>query len=166
MTGKRAPLRDRFLAKIRIAEDGCWVWTAALNNHGYGQIYSAGKPRKAYRVAYELFVGPIPEGLQIDHLCRNRKCVNPAHLEAVTSAENSLRGNHPSWTTRRTQICKRGHDLRDPKHGQPGRNGGRSCRTCARMTPAERRAYVHDPVTGDWYFERDTDTHEQRAVKV
>ena len=84
----------RFWAKV-FAEDGaaCWRWLAAVNTSGYGHFRtSAHRTRLAHRMAYEMCVGPIPEGLTLDHLCRNRLCVNPAHLEPVTVRENLRRG--------------------------------------------------------------------------
>jgi hypothetical protein len=76
----------------RVDENGCWLWTGSLNNKGYAQLGVAGRVRSAHRVAYELFKGAIPDGLQIDHLCRVRQCVNPDHLEAVTQSVNIRRG--------------------------------------------------------------------------
>lgn len=84
----------RFLAKIEVdATSGCWIWTAASNPDGYGRFWVNGKLDYAHRYAHETFVAPIPDGLDIDHLCRNHSCCNPAHLEAVTRQTNLLRGD-------------------------------------------------------------------------
>lgn len=124
---RRGTPRERFLAKIEVQADGCWIWTASLDTHGYGQFYDGKKLRKAYRVAYELYVGPVPEGLQLDHLCRVRRCVNPSHLEPVTQAENLRRG-----ALARTH-CKHGHPFAGENLAIL--NGRwRRCRICARAT--------------------------------
>ena len=122
---------ERFEAKV--ASDpttGCWLWTARVNRHGYG-VLSIGSKRDAskrmalaHRVAYELHVGPIPEGLTIDHLCRTPACVNPDHLEAVTQRENVLRGMSIPALNHKKTHCKNGHEF------SPRSNGTRRCKVC------------------------------------
>lgn len=75
-----------------VPESGCWIWTGELNRNGYGRVWRLGRRVMAHRAMYELLVGPIPEGLVLDHLCRVRCCVNPKHLEPVTVRENTIRG--------------------------------------------------------------------------
>ena len=117
---------DRFWAKVELTED-CWVWTGHLRR-GYGTLMQDGHDGYAHRFAYESFVGPIPEGLQIDHLCRNRACVNPAHMEPVTLRENILRGESSAAKNARKTHCKRGHPLSGENLYRFG--GSRSCREC------------------------------------
>lgn len=113
----------------RVAKDpktGCWLWTGAKNVRGYGIIRIATRSTLAHRVAYEASRGPIPDGLELDHLCRVHNCINPGHLEAVSHHVNVLRGRRCD----RASHCKRGHAL----HGdnlywsRPGTN--RACKTC------------------------------------
>lgn len=87
------PLSERFNLKVH-RSPGCWLWQAKLNADGYG-VFSISPELSvlAHRFAYEVAVGPIPDGLVTDHLCRNRRCVNPDHLEPVTSRENTIRGH-------------------------------------------------------------------------
>lgn len=112
--------------------DGCWTWTGCTSN-GYGVLGFRGARSRAHRASWELHNGPIPEGLHVDHLCRNRARVNPAHLEPVTQAENNRRMEH--WNTKKDK-CPRGHDY----DGVAYRSNGspfRFCRECARE--AKRR---------------------------
>ena len=116
-----------FLQKIHVRADGCWVRAGRLNLSGYAQ-FSAGGHVLAHRWVYERWFGPIPAGWQIDHLCRNRVCVNPAHLEAVTASENTRRSD--LWESRQTH-CLRGHPFAgDNLHIV---QGSRRCRACDRL---------------------------------
>lgn len=125
------PVRERLLARVVVEPNGCWRWTGALNPGGYGRITVEGRTRPAHRIAYELLIGPIPEGLSIDHLCRTPACVNPEHMEPVPIRENILRGNNPPATNARKTHCKNGHPF-------AGENlvlrpdGHRECQTCAK----------------------------------
>jgi hypothetical protein len=112
----------------------CWPWVGAITPAGYGHFYWGGRSSSAHRFAYELIVGPIPAGLHVDHLCRNRRCVNPHHLEPVTIRENLLRGE--TMTARRAAAthCPRGHEY-TPLNTYRSKRNQRSCVVC-------RRAYV------------------------
>lgn len=120
--------------------DGCWHWTAAVSRRksgNYGKVYCDGKVQYAHRALYELLVGPIPDGLQLDHLCRNPLCVNPSHLEPVTQRENVLRGTSMGAVAARTGCCMAGHPY------EPGSytvwRGGRFCKACARRREIKSR---------------------------
>lgn len=127
----RKPIEQRFWEKVDKTSnpDGCWVWLASCGSHGYGQIGSHSTVMLAHKFAYESEVGTVPIGLQLDHLCRNRKCVNPAHLEPVTQQENIRRGQSGAYLAARTH-CPRGHEYAgDNLYIRPdGR--GRECRAC------------------------------------
>lgn len=137
----RIPLFDRIMAKVSPEPNtGCFLWMGALDQHGYGQIHKDGHTRSAYRVLYELVKGPIPQGLELDHVCRERLCVNPQHLEPVTRKENLTR-SPLSWQIHRNKThCPAGHSysarntFRVKRHGQII---GRRCRIC--MSAAGKR---------------------------
>jgi hypothetical protein len=121
------PLSDRLWAKVN-KTDTCWLWTGAKIHHGYGKIgIDKERTELVHRVSYELLVGPIPDGLVIDHLCRVTACVNPAHLEAVTQAENVRRGRSGDHLVARTH-CPQGHPY-DEVNTRIYR-GRRNCRAC------------------------------------
>lgn len=106
---------------------GCWLWSGSSHSSGYGQFSVAAHPERAHRHAYETLVGPVPDGLELDHLCRVRCCVNPAHLEPVTHAENLRRGE--SGMAKRTH-CPKGH----PYDPHKSRIGGRRCYPCTKAS--------------------------------
>lgn len=129
----------RFQAKFCPEPSGCWVWSGAKDRWGYGQFGSNRRVVLAHRWSYEYFVGPIEKGLTLDHLCRNRGCVNPAHLQVVTMRENILRGECPPANHARKTHCKYGHPL-SGKNLAVWSNGVRVCRTCRRRLDAQWRA--------------------------
>jgi len=107
----------------------CWIWLGSCNDRGYGKMWDGSRLSYVHRLSYEAFVGPIPNGLTIDHLCRNRQCLNPEHLEPVTNRENILRGEGPSAKKARRTKCSGGHQLSGTNLMQ-SRLPYRQCRIC------------------------------------
>ncbi len=122
--------KEKFLERVNVSDNGCWQWRLALDSGGYGQLEEHGRIFSAHRLAYELFKGPIPQGLTIDHLCRNRGCVNPDHLEVVTMRENIIRGISFAAVNARASHCIKGHPF-DLFNTYFLPEGGRECRMCA-----------------------------------
>ena len=124
---QRGPLQERFLHFVSPEPNtGCWLWTGEITRWGYAHLSYMGRKLRGHRVAYELYKGPIPEGLELDHRCRQRSCVNPDHLEAVTRSENMRRS--PLVMRQHRTHCRHGHQY-DGRHTE----GYRICRTCLRM---------------------------------
>ncbi len=119
---RRTPA-ERFWSKITKTAT-CWLWLGTGTPKGYGQFAPHGRHVYAHRFAYELLVGPIPPGLTVDHLCRTRRCVNPAHMDLVPRGVNALRGNGPAAVNARKEKCPCGRDY-DRNY-----DGHRRCSQC------------------------------------
>ena len=123
-----APAEARFLDKVAAeSKDNCWIWVGAISGSGYGTFSLYGRKWNVHRLSYLHFVGPVPDGLQLDHLCRVRACVNPSHLEPVTQQENARRGLFASRA-----HCQNGHEYTEANTYRSKR-GRRYCRTCNRL---------------------------------
>lgn len=143
------PIERLWLNVNRSGPGGCWLWTGPIDRNGYGVFNVGGRSdlrkHRAHRFVYEILVGPIPEGLVLDHVralgCRHRHCVNPAHLEPVTQGTNVRRGDAPAAEHARKTQCVNGH-LFTPGNTYV-RNGWRYCRTCRNNTEAARYRRLH-----------------------
>lgn len=120
----------RFMSKVK-QNGSCWEWLPKKNSRGYGQFSLTGKTDVAHRVSYRHFKGDIPLNYQLDHLCRNRKCVNPEHLELVTKRENLLRGVGASAINSKKTHCPKGHEY--TKENTLKSNNRRICKECNKI---------------------------------
>jgi hypothetical protein len=129
-------LPQRVIDKISVDSDGCWNWTASLTADGYGHLWWQGTMTTAHRTVYELTAGALPDGMVLDHLCRNRRCVNPDHMRVVTRKQNSLENSESVTAVNAAKThCHHGHalDMTYP-------DGRRWCRTCKRMSDTRSNA--------------------------
>lgn len=136
----------RFLAKIDrsgpvhpVLRTPCWVWRGGTNPHGYGRFFVAGRLMTSHRYAYETFIGPVPAGMDLDHLCRRRGCANPRHVEPVTHRENLLRGDTVPAHRAAITHCPRGHEYTPENTYLYNRQ--RYCRACRRARNAGQRPH-------------------------
>lgn len=168
-----------FWNRVRVQEDGCWVWTGAVvkirRKDGsvraiYGWVYCAPGHTSAHILSYEQCIGPVPDGYDLDHLCRNTLCVHPLHLEPVPPAVNVQRGMSPSAVSRRSGYCLRGH-LLSPENTYVSPKGGRACRTCIRALAEQKNLKLRlsrqqkrltDPVWAENERERSRRNEERR----
>ena len=144
MARKRTPPHERLDGKYTVNQAGCWEWTGKTHTHGYGIIAAcvvttgiAPKELRAHRVSYEKYIGPIPDGMILDHLCCNRRCINPLHLEPVTNRENLRRGG--GYHSAAKTHCKYGHEFTE-QNTLITKAGFRNCRTCAAKYQRRLRA--------------------------
>lgn len=143
--GAEGSLTDQafLLERISVGDDGCWLWTGYLTSTGYGTFYEEGRQWSAHRESYELFVGPIPSDLVIDHLCRVRRCINPTHLETVTRRENNIRGIGWAGTHANKTHCVNGHEFAG-KNLYIHPDGRRVCRRCVADAQLRRQRRIRD----------------------
>lgn len=140
MKNRHLPAALRFTVfYTHLSAQTCWVWTGAILPNGYGRFWNGAKNVYAHRFSYELFRGMITEGYEIDHLCKNRACVNPHHLEAVIHKENIRRGDGVMGVNARKQFCFRGHEFRGDNLRITIR-GERACRACVRINVKKYKA--------------------------
>lgn len=133
---------DRIMARVEKTEGGCWKWKGASNPLGYGKIGVRMPSPKTYAThvfVYRHIVGSVPDGMELDHTCRNPGCCNPDHLEPVTHKENVLRGNCVASAVRRTGQCKRGHEMSN-ENVYVFPDGRRQCRECRKVARESSRA--------------------------
>jgi hypothetical protein len=126
---------QNFWKRVHKSDTGCWEWTGC-KCHGYGYVGMNGKNHRVHRIAYILTHGGIPDGLVPDHLCKNKACVNPAHLELVTIKENTMRGDGPTAQNAKKTHCPQGHEY-TPENTHLTKDNFRQCKECSRRRARE-----------------------------
>ncbi len=152
MTARVTDVKEHIWSKVMPEPNsGCWLWMGHIDAGGYGWVAYHGRDQRAHRASYEAFRGPIPTGLEIDHLCRVRCCVNPDHLEPVTRSENVKRGLVPILVRQRAaaiECCPAGHSYDEENTYVCGR-GWRQCRACRKDKEQLRRIAKGTPRPGE-----------------
>lgn len=122
---------ERFWNRLRETADGCWEWAEYVDEKGYGRFWDGSRTIRAHQYSYSALVGDVPAGLELDHLCRNRRCANPYHLDPVTHAVNMARSDNILLANAAKSHCLRGHEF-TPENTYAKNDGGRQCRACDR----------------------------------
>lgn len=151
MAKKAECLKKRFWNNVSATSaEGCWNWNGPISIYGYGRLMESVGNRKtkqlmAHRFAYEEVIGKIEEGMTIDHVCRNKSCVNPAHMEIVTRGENSTRAHSKNMNAMRDNCCIRGHKIEGENVVLEKRKNGsqrKRCKACAKLRDSKRSRKV------------------------
>lgn len=143
---------ERFWKKIAVTDNGCWEFTGSKSN-GYGKVQRGGVKMPTHQFTWTRLVGPIPDGLEVDHLCRNRPCCNPEHLEPVTHRENVLRGESPCAKNAKKTHCSKGHEY-TPENIMKKYLPARQCLECYRESRYQwsmTKSYGYDR-DDDWLY--------------
>jgi HNH endonuclease len=177
----KGTLKERLLAKVRIDPiTGCWIWIASRKPEGYGQFMMQDEEGRwhcvqAHRISYELFKGPIPDGLTLDHMCHDpplcpggnecphRPCINPNHLEPASHQQNIARGGSPAAKANRFGVCRNGHP-RTAENTLVLKGGGKTCKICHAISWEKTRAQRNQQAR-DRYWESAESIEQERAKR-
>jgi hypothetical protein len=124
---------DTFYRRVEFKSGDCWYWRGFITKQGYGRVKLGDRLYYAHKVSYLVSVGDVPVGLELDHMCRTRDCVNPYHMEPIPGVTNMLEGVSPSGLNSRKTHCKRGHALNEGNTYSDPKKANRSCRVCQRL---------------------------------